>query len=111
MCVRDKVAMRRRAFLKGAGVAGGAAVGSMVLGLGARPLRAGVRTASLERLARAGITLGARLQRHEGSRLLAAVEVPLQPHATARREIGGAAWACSLRGASPVKGQPDAVEL
>src|SRR5262245_38721550 len=99
--------MRRRAFLKGAGVAGGAAV----LGLAPRSLHAGGKASPRARLARAGITLSARLQRHEGSRSLAIVDVPLAARATARRELGGASWACRLRGATAVKGRPDAVEL
>jgi hypothetical protein len=100
--------MRRRAFLKGAGVAGGAAV----LGLAPRSLRAGgAKPAPLDRLARARIALGVRLQRHEGSRAVTVVDVPLGAHETVRRDLGGAAWACRLRSATPVKARPDAVEI
>src|SRR5215472_16777273 len=101
------LAMRRRAFLKGAGVAGGAAV----LGLAPRSLRARGKPSPLDGLARARVTLGVRLQRHEDSRAVTVIDVPLGARETVRRDLGGAAWACRLRSATPVKARPDAVEL
>jgi hypothetical protein len=107
MCVRQEAArMKRRAFLKSAGVAGGAAA----LGIPATSLSAKIQQDPFERLARAGLAVGARLSHYSGAHPTAVVELPLGPRAPARREVAGDAWACALR-AAPVPGRADAVDL
>src|SRR5262245_8838526 len=99
--------MRRRAFLQGAGVAGGAAALSS---LAPSRARAAAKTSPFDRLGRAGVEVAARLARYEGSHLVSAVDVPLGARAAVRREVAGATWGVTLR-ASLVKRRPDAVEL
>jgi len=100
--------MRRRQFLKSAGMAGGAAA----LGLGARPIAslAATRGAPFDRVGRAGIALAARLVSYDGCTPTAALDLPLAGRGTARGSLGGEAWACTLRAAA-VRDRPDAVEL
>jgi hypothetical protein len=112
MCV-SKGTVRRRGFLKGAALAGGAAA------VGALPRRAragGARAGSPELLERAGLTASARILRYGGSHPTEAVDVPLAPGGTARRQTADAVWSCALR-ATAVKPpgakapRPDAVDL
>src|SRR5690349_5732030 len=98
--------MRRRAFLKSAGVAGGVAA----LSVGGRRAGAAAKASPFDRLGRAGITVAARLARYEGSHVVSTDDLPLGPRASVRREVAGATWGVTLR-AAPVKRRADAVEL
>jgi hypothetical protein len=91
--------MKRRGFLKGAAIAGGAAA------WGAIPKTAraaAARAASPELLERAGLAASARLMRYGGSHPIETVDLPLGPGGVARKPLGDAAWSCALR-AVPVK--------
>jgi hypothetical protein len=104
--------MKRRGFLKGAAIAGGAAawgaIPEVARGAGGR--------ASPELLERAGVTASARLLRYGGSHPTEIADVPLALGGAARKAVGDATWSCTLR-AVPVKGpgakapRADAVDL
>jgi hypothetical protein len=106
--------MKRRLFLSGAAVAGGAAA------LGVPGPDRVARATGLELLERAGMKPAARLTRYGGASAGAhaaeVVDLPLTPGSTARRQIGDATWSCALR-AVPVKNpgtkaaRPAAVDL
>ena len=102
--------MKRRLFLSGAAMAGGAA--AIGLGGAARSARA-ARSGLLER---AGLAATARLARYDGAHAAGSVDVPLVAGATARGQLGEAIWSCALR-TTPVKSaasrpaRPAAVDL
>jgi hypothetical protein len=110
--------MKRRVFLGGAAIAGGAAALGVGAGVTGRARARGPSPADL--LERAGLTAGVRLLRYDGSHAADSVELALAPGSTTRHALGDAAWSCALR-ATPVKGagkgpgakaaRPDAVEL
>jgi hypothetical protein len=106
--------MKRRLFLRGTALAGGAV--ALDLRGRARVARGG----ALGLLERAGLAPAARLTRYAGAgaggRVAEAFDLPLVPGATARRQLGDAAWTCALR-ATPVKNagpkaaRPPAIDL
>ncbi len=98
--------MKRRAFLRGASAAGGAAFASR-LWRPAEASRAGALERALERLQQARIAVAARLAAPDAASAVPA-ELMLGRNGSARRELAGGTLA--LR-AAPVAGSHDAVEL
>jgi hypothetical protein len=98
--------MRRRVFLSGAAIVGGAAA------LGG-PRRA--RAAPPTLLSRAGVSLAARFTRYAAAKATDLNDVPIPPTGAARHVLGEATWSCSAR-VTPAKdargkARPDAVDV
>jgi hypothetical protein len=94
--------MRRRAFLRGLGAAGGAALASGVARLGAA-----AHARPTDRLRAAGLSVVAKVVVGDGA-AAAEVEVPLGAGSAARKSIPGGTITLQ---ASPVAGEPDAVDV
>ena len=98
--------MRRRAFLKGVGAAGGVAL-TAGLAHGAARTRTPPRKAVLELLREARIKVVSRLTPFDGA-TIDILDLSLESHRPARRALKAGVWTLT---ATPVAGQPDAIDL